>query len=343
MFVSDHYGMQVTALFWFRLAPIVIVCSLFALSGIPRAAAQDAQTISRTVTVTSDPPGAMIWKKEGTILTCTGIRTPGSVELKFHGASDVQKIRLRRFGYNGKNLDIRPGDDRVNAALGAPAPDSFLLPDNSGPDLRELNAGLKKEFEGTLFADPELFPCVPFELNFVRVLEDEETHELNLGVAVILDPSFGGPPARVASHTRNRDERRLKVAQAALEGGIADLLAPIHRMAAKFQNLKWITVVCTSLTTEAYLETRTGNVLRAVPTTGYERREIGAINWVSAEQGITEVNDRTVEKVLRFVMPAAQMPDTLDKKAISDAVIAVGKISLSEQSDGSSNAPGSPQ
>ena len=117
-----------------------------------------AGQIARTVTVTSDPPGAMIWKKEGTALACTGIRTPGTVELKFHGASDVQKIRLRRFGYNGKNLDIRPGDDRVNAALGAAAPDSFLVPDNAGPDLRELNAGLKKEFEGTLFADPEALP-----------------------------------------------------------------------------------------------------------------------------------------------------------------------------------------
>ena len=29
---------------------------------------------------------------------------------------------------------------------------------------------------------------------------------------------------------------------------------------------------------------------------------------------------------IAFIMPAAQIPDTLDKKAISDAVLAVGKI-----------------
>ncbi len=33
---------------------------------------------------------------------------------------------------------------------------------------------------------------------------------------------------------------------------------------------------------------------------------------------------------IAFVMPSAQIPDTLDKKAISDAVLASGKIILGQ-------------
>jgi hypothetical protein len=44
----------------------------------------------------------------------------------------------------------------------------------------------------------------------------------------------------------------------------------------------------------------------------------------------TVVKDEDVDKVITFVMPAAQMPDTLDKKAISDAFLASGKIFLAQ-------------
>jgi len=40
----------------------------------------------------------------------------------------------------------------------------------------------------------------------------------------------------------------------------------------------------------------------------------------------TVVKDQEAERAITFVMPAAQIPDTLDKKAISDAVLASGKI-----------------
>jgi hypothetical protein len=82
----------------FLLTVATFAVSLVALTGIPQAAAQNAPTLSRTITVTSDPPGATVWKKEGTTLTCMDNVTPGTVEFKFRGANDSQRIRLRKFG-----------------------------------------------------------------------------------------------------------------------------------------------------------------------------------------------------------------------------------------------------
>jgi hypothetical protein len=45
---------------------------------------------------------------------------------------------------------------------------------------------------------------------------------------------------------------------------------------------------------------------------------------------ITVVEDRAIERVIKFVVPTAQMPDTLDKKAITDVVLTKGEISLAE-------------
>jgi hypothetical protein len=334
----------------FLLTVATFAVSLVALTGIPQAAAQNAPTLSRTITVTSDPPGATVWKKEGTTLTCMDNVTPGTVEFKFRGANDSQRIRLRKFGYFGKNLDVKPTDDKVNAALGDPAVGSFLVSDDAKPELKQLNDGLEKEFQKTIFADPEALRCAPFELHDVHVLDDEG--DLTLGMSVILDRSFGGPAFRVAGHKPSPDERRQKMAQITLENGIADLLAHIHRIAAKFPNLKVITVVCFYPTTEAFLETRTINTMsRQLVVVSTGRFNTNAITRTTGQEWrttygrseITEVEDRAVETIIKFVMPAAQIPDTTDKKTVTDAVLANARISLTKSSDGAPKPPSSPR
>jgi len=100
----------VTALgFWLALTACVL--SLVALPGASQAAGQNLETLSRSVVVTSDPPGAVIWMKEGNTLTCTNTLTPGTIELKFHGEGDLKRIRLRKFGYESRDVDIKSGNE----------------------------------------------------------------------------------------------------------------------------------------------------------------------------------------------------------------------------------------
>jgi hypothetical protein len=338
--MMDHgRGATASGWLWSNALASALFVLLFTLAF--RAPAQDTQTISRNATVTSDPPGATVWMKVGTSLTCTNVLTPGTVEFKFHGTNDVQRIRLRKFGYKGNNLDVRVTDDKANASLGDPAPDSFVASSDRSPEVRQLNDGLEKEFQKTIFADSDAFRCVPFELGFVHVMDDEGN--LTLGVVINLDRGFGGPAFRLASHTGGREERRQKLAQAALEGGIADLFARLHRIAAKFPNLKTVTVVCSYPTTEAFLDTiTTGREFYShstqTPTFGMGAdgmmHQTGTIfhteqGWTGGGE-YTVVKDRAVERMIKLVMPAAQMPDTMDKKAITDAVLAAGKISVLE-------------
>jgi hypothetical protein len=323
------------------LAITTIVISLAAFSGVPQAAAQDTQTLSRTIAITSDPPGATVWKKEGTTLTCMDTVTPGTVELKFHGTNDVQKIRLRKFGYSGVNLDVKPSDEKVNAALGGPAPDSFLVSDDAKPELKQLNDGLEKEFRKTIFADPEAFRCARFELVEINVIREGETKSFDLNVDIWLDGSFGGFAFRQASRASNEQDRKEKMGQIALDEGIAEILGRFHRVAVKFPELKAINVSGSYSTTKAYLDTETTSHVVIHYTYGsrydsYQGRIVGTqdAKQVTVTGENTVVKDKDVTKTIAFAMPTAQIPDTLDKKAISDAVLAVGKISFTGSSGG---------
>lgn len=305
--------------------------------------AQDTQTLSRNVAVSSSPPGATVWMKVGTTLTCTNVQTPGTVEFKFRGGNDVKRIRLRKFGYKATNLDVRATDESVHAALGDPAPGSFVISPKAPAELKQLNEGLQQEFQRVLFGDPETFRCMPFELGFVRVIDDEGS--VTLGVGIVLDRAFGGPAFRVASHLGKRDARRQKLAETALEAGIAELFARLGRIAAKFPNLKSVTVLCTYPSSETYLDTEKGQYVTTVaevsPRNVYvydlstgrsEMKYMPALGLdvISAETEVTAVKDRDVEKVLKLVMPVADIPDSLDNKRVRDAVLAKGKISLAE-------------
>jgi hypothetical protein len=272
---------------------------------------------------------------------CMNNLTPGTVELTFHGDGDVQRLRLRRFGCPAKNLDVKSTDKQVGAVLGQPYSKSFLIADQATLHLKQLNATLKKEFEKTLLANQDAFRCAPFDLDYIHLDKDKETEAVDLTVAIKLDRSFGGPAFRLASHARNTPERLQKMGQAALEGGIAEILARFHRITAKFPDLKVITVLCSYLTTEAVLDTQTFVNMEVVqvPThvnvydfNGkylYSRDEV-RMEVAPRTRKTTVVKDQAAERFITFVMPTAQIPDTLDKKAISDAVLAAGKIILAK-------------
>jgi hypothetical protein len=279
----------------------------------------------------------MIWKKDGRDYTCTNTLTPGTVELAFHGENDVQRLRVRRFGYSAKNLDVKATDKEVDAALlGKPASESFLLVSDAPPDIQQLNAALKKEFEKTLLADPEAFRCAPFDLYFIHLTKDKETGAAELDVALWLDRSFGGQAFRLASHAATTQERHQKMGQVALENGMAEVIGRFHRLAAKFPDVKVIFVAGTYSTTEAVLDTeRTRSTVMRLEQ-GQVRGLDGTLRqgMVSRPEQITiendVVKDQAAQRGITFIVPAARIPDTLDKKAISDAVLAAGKIILFE-------------
>lgn len=296
---------------------------LLGFAGIIWAGGQDLPAQSHVVAVQSNPPGAMIWKKDGREYTCTNTLTPGTVELTFHGDNDLKRLRVRRFGYSGMNLDVKATDKEVGGALNLSDYESlsFQLADGATPNLIQLNAALKAEFEKTLLGDQEAFRCAPFDLYFIHLVPAKETGDVYLNVALRLDRSFGGPAFRLASHAPNAHERRQKMGQAALESGIAEVLARFHRVAARFPDVKVIFVLCSYATTEAVLKTE-------YAAYDHARQVHDALEVTTVVESNDVVKDKAAEKVITFMIPTAQIPDTLDKKAISEAALASGKIIL---------------
>jgi hypothetical protein len=278
----------------------------------------------------------MIWQKEGRDYTCTSTLTPGSVELAFHGDNDLKRLRIRRFGYSSVNLDVKSTDKEVGAALGRTYSSSFLIVGSDPPDDKQLIGAVKKEFEQTLLPDQEAFRCAPFELVDINVHREGDTKAFVLSVDIRLDRSFGGPAFRQASHAFNAQDRTQKTGQIALDGGLGEVLVRFHRIAAKFPEVKDIIVVGSYSTTEARLDTEKTPysvhlgeyVYRSVPQVGGGTKvaPVWVPRTVESMGKNTSVKGQEAERAIIFVMPNAQIPDTLDKKAISDAVLTGGKI-----------------
>lgn len=323
-----------------RFGSVTLGVCLLAFGGLIQAAGQNTATLSHLVAVKSDPPGAMIWKKDGKDYTCTNTLTPGSVELTFHGDRDVQRVRVRRFGYSGVNLDVKPSDKEVGAALREPRYKSFLLAEDAAPDLRQLNEALRKEFEKTLLSDRDAFRCAPFELDYTFLTKDKKTEAVELNVALRLDRSFGGSAFRLASHSPNSQERHQKMGQLALENGMAEVFGRFHNLASKFPEVKTIFVRGTYSTTEAVLDTETTTTPYSITTsnsrvvadyTGGFHQNLETTSTTTTywrENEVTVVKDQEADGAITFVMPVAQIPDTMDKKAITEAVLAKGTIYL---------------
>jgi len=336
MRVLDDRKGQSAPQVWF--AVLTLGVCLLGFVGLTEAGGQGTTTQSHGVAVKSEPPGATIWKKDGRDFTCTNALTPGTVDLTFHGEMDVQRIKLRRFGYAPKVLDVKSTDKELEATLDPKNYEtSFLLASDASPDLVKLNDALRTEFGKTLLFDQEAFRCAPFDLYFIHLTKDEETGAPNLNVALRLDRSFGGPAFRLASHNSNSQERHQKMGQVALENGMGEVLARFHRVAAKFPDLKVITVSGFYSTTEAVLETERVSSMRnqqyvdsgaRLGIDGNMHYNTLQMHTVQVWNENTVVKDQTVEKAITFIMPAAKIPDTLDKQTISDAVLAEGQVIL---------------
>ena len=288
------------------------------------------QTLSRAVTVTSDPPGATIWTKEGRVYACTSTSTPATVQLTFHGENDVKEIVLRRFGYASQKLSLDAAHDRATASLVAWGAPFFTPSGDVPPEVRSLDSKLKKEFEETLIAGGDAFPCTPFEFRSIGVVKSDERHQLELGVLVVLGPSSVAKNLRVAGHNYNNSEDRLRqIGRVALEGGLAQIIARFRDIAAKPPEIKGVFLACSYSTTESALETQftpyTHTVLVREPTVGtveshLEQRAVQ--DWQEA----TVVKDQAAVRTLTVAVPLAKIPATADAKAVTAAVLSEGSI-----------------
>jgi hypothetical protein len=317
-----------------RLGSLALGLSLLGFVGPIQAVAQNTAAQTHVVTVRSDPPGAMIWKKEGRDYTCTKALTPSTVELAFHGDNDLQRLRLRRFGYRGVDLDVKPTDKEVAAALDKTYSSAFLSADSDAPDQKQLAAALKKEIEQALLTDGEAFRCAPYDLDDISVIKGKEAKVFILDVNLRLDRSFGGVAFRQASHAFDAQGRQEKMGQIALDSGIAEVLVRFHRIADKFPEVQYILVDGSYTTNEARLNTekiRTMQMVnKYVAGQPWSYSDVVPV-WHDNEYHV--VKNQDVKGAITFIMPNAQIPDTLDKKITSAAVLAGGRIVVSDSGD----------
>ncbi len=317
-----------------RCLPLVFVLAASCLFCASPSSGQSQATLKRAVSVLSEPPGAAIWTREGSQTNCTGLTTPGILELSFHGENDVKRIWLRRLGFADRRIDVRVTDARVNATLTRPET-WFPVAADHDLELATLNASLKKRFqEADLAAASTALGCARFEFSSARVIREEITGRPGLVAVIRLDPSFGGQSFRFVARVRDRDERRTKMAQAALEDGIAELFVWLRRETAAAR-LESLTVLCSYSTTESYLDTETGYATyREIhPQSKYEggeRKQVYDSTPVRRDTRRTVVKDRVAESVLTFIVPTAALPERPDKKTVTDAVLHVGRIIIPE-------------
>jgi len=280
----------------------------------------------------------MVWKKDGSDYTCTNTATPGAVALAFHGDNDVQRLQVRRFGYSPQSLDVKLTDSEVGGALKLSSgwSSSFMSASDAPADFIKLNEALMNAFQKTLLSDQEAFRCAPFDLSFFHLVKHNETGDIDLLVALRLDRSFGGSALRLASYGPKSEERQQKMGQLALENGVAEVLGRVRRITAGFPGIRMVVIVCSHAATVPVLDTE--KTSRAGIEYHYEYGHYDIVQnrrvTVVVGQVVTRTDENTVvkdvdaEETITIVMPAARIPDTLDKKAITDAVLAVGKINI---------------
>jgi hypothetical protein len=350
--VSSENRKYAVAAHWLSLAVAASCICLQGFVGISRVGGQTMQMLSRSITISSDPAGATIWTKEGRLYTCTNALTPATFELKFHGENDAKQILLRRFGYANQQLLLDAAHDKAAAKLVAWGAPFFTPPDDASPEVRSLDASLKKEFEKAPIPGNDAFPCAPFEFQSIGVVKSDERHELELGVLITLGPSAAAKNLNAARRSHGNPEERLgKMGQAALEGGVAEIIASFRDVAAKFPEIKGIFLACSYPTTEAVLDaeyryqpgTTTTTTMSHLPGPGDSTYSVGHTmdtdivvctsctttttsttpsRWVP----YTVVKDQAAVRTLTFAIPLAKIPATADKKAVTEAVLADGAI-----------------
>jgi hypothetical protein len=320
---------------------ITLCVFLWGLFGALTAVSQTQQVISRTIAITSSPPGATIWTKEGRTFTCTNQLTPAAVEMKFHGQNDVKQVVLRRFGYYGQKLSLDATHETAAADLSRWDEMYFAPPDDASPQIRQLDGKLRGAFEAEIIAGKDAFPCSPYNFLSIGVVDSGERHQLELGVFLEVGPSATAKNLNAASksHSASEPERLSSLGRAVLDGGLAEIVGRFRGVAARFPEIKGLFLACSFSTNEAYLDTKVTRTSTAVEVNNYgqafgEGASIEQLNdplrsnieYREHTYKETIVKDQKTEETLTIAVPLSSIPPAGNAKDVTDAVISNGTV-----------------
>jgi len=295
---------------------------------------QNPQTLTRSVAVTSEPTGAVIWKKDGRNYTCANATTPAVIDLTFHGENDVKQILLRRFGYSSQKLVVDAAHDKATTKLVAWGAPFFTPAPDAIPEVRKLDASLKKEFELAFAGGNDPFLCSPFEFRSIGVVQSDARHQLELGVLLDLRLSAVSKDLNVARKAPGNPSDRLeKMARVELEGGVAEIVARFRAVVAGFPEIKGVFVACNYSTSEAVLHTSTStesfvaNVPDTPLTPSFQRNVTGMhLETGTMVVKTSELQDEAAQRTITFSIPLASIPIGGDKTLITAIVLAKGTV-----------------
>jgi hypothetical protein len=310
---------------------LVAVLSLYLLGspGAIQTRGQTGASQTHVVSVASEPPGAVIWKKVGRDYLCTDAVTPAKIELEFHDSNDVKQLLLRRFGYSSHKLLVGAADQKAHGSLTAWSTPFFAPSADAPSDVRRLDGIVKEKFEQILVAENGVFRCAPFEFRQIAVYRDDASGRLGLYVAIDLSPS-ASRNFRLGRHADQ--ERQRGIARAALDSSVAEVLARFRAVLASVPEIQDVLVACFYSTTEPVLGTERHSLM------GIEQQWVVRFSggvvleptpvWRRIEN--TVVTDQETIVAIIFRMPVAKIPLTGDKKAITEAVLAIAEIKVAK-------------
>jgi hypothetical protein len=195
--------------------------------------------------------------------------------------------------------------------------------------VRRLDASVKEEFERTLVARDDAFQCAPFEFRQIAVSKDDAAGRLGLYIAIDLSPS-ASRNLQVGRHVDQ--ERRRRIAEAALEGSVVEILARFRAVLASVPEIQDVLIAFYYFTTEPVLGTERHSLMQ-IDQQWVQRYGRGVVleptpAWRRLEN--TVVTDQETVGAITFRIPASNIPLTGDRKAIVEAVLATGEINVAK-------------
>ncbi len=323
-----------------------VVTAMLLVPGIVAQVPHPAPAVqSRRVLVSSDPPGAAIWLKEGKESTCTGKVTPASIELVFRGPNDFKQLLVTRFGYKRQKVLVKATEEKVSPKLtpwGAPF---FTPPEDAPPEIKKLNANVSKLMNETIPADGGAFQCTAVDFRQIDVRKIKGSDRLALYVLVEVNP-IRFRRLRAGSQRGDKD-REKKFGQAALEEGAGEIFGRFRAVAVRFPAIADV-VVDTVYSANKAVTTLEDRAVQFTTTRPVSSTRVfgNRIDGTWGQTGV-EVKTETTQTVQHWdelvvkdedsvgrvflSMPVGKIPASQDKKAIIDAVLANAIIQVSGQ------------
>ncbi|MGA2327733.1 MAG: hypothetical protein ABSH05_15725 [Bryobacteraceae bacterium] len=319
---------RVTAAMWRWCAAAGLSIVLLPFAHMGQAFGQAMQAQVREVMVTSEPPGASIWTKEGRDYKCSSSVTPTRFELTFYGSNAVKQLLLTRFGYSSRKLTVGAADERAGADL-APIKLLGVLGASTSPEVQKMRVGFADEFERALVASGDALRCAPLEISQIGVVQNEAAHEMELFVMINLNESGVWRDLRLATRRTTDREPERKIAQAALEGGVADVLALFGSVMTRFPEVPRLVVSCMYTASAPVIQTERRRGMHTEYVYRYDSRT-GTMQPTPKQVYDTietdVVNEETKPQTLFLSISAAKIPALGGRKAVTDAFLASGEI-----------------